>query len=58
MMINEFSEMLQFAIESIQKKTDKPIKVQLIFTNKIASVLSEFKEIGFDDKSATIYIEG
>jgi hypothetical protein len=62
MTAEEFKEMFDFAFDAIKHKhSNMPtelVKVELIVGSRMAKTLYEVKEIGFDDKTATIYIEG
>ena len=61
MTLSEFEDIIKFAKGSIEKRTDKPISIRVIVNlskaKKQTSVVLDINEVGFDDKSATIYIE-
>jgi len=61
MIVEELNEMINFAVKSIEQKTDKTIEVKVLLTlhsgkNK-STVMLNVNEIGFDDKTATVYIK-
>lgn len=61
MKMEDFQSMMQFAVNATRRKSINDIDVKILLTlssgkNK-STVVLDIKEIGFYDKSGTIYIE-
>lgn len=59
MTIESLLEQLEFSVKAIEKKTDKMPEVKALVTvaGRRGKTLLHIKEIGFDESSATIYLE-
>jgi hypothetical protein len=61
MTVEELKDMIDFAVRGIEKRTDKNPSVLVLlkikFTDTPMTVLLNVKEVGFDDITATIFIE-